>query len=137
MSRNPHEILFHRHHANPLLTAADWPYPAHTVFNPGAVRLRDGTTLLLCRVEDRRGHSHLCAARSPNGVDRWTIDPEPTLHPDPDHHPEELWGIEDPRITFVELGDEIRARLSLRHVQHEQIGVCLGIRLIEENMPCI
>ena len=48
----------------PILTAADWPYPAHTVFNPGATRLPDGTTLLLCRVEDRRGHSHLCAARS-------------------------------------------------------------------------
>lgn len=97
-----YDVLFHRHRGNPILTAADWPYPAHTVFNPGATRLRDGTTLLLCRVEDRRGHSHLCAARSPNGVDRWTIDPEPTLRPDPQHHPEELWGIEDPRITFVE-----------------------------------
>jgi predicted GH43/DUF377 family glycosyl hydrolase len=30
------------------------------------------------------------------------IDKEPTLLPDPEHHPEELWGIEDPRITFVE-----------------------------------
>ena len=27
---------------------------------------------------------------------------EPTLRPDPEHYPEELWGIEDPRITFVE-----------------------------------
>jgi predicted GH43/DUF377 family glycosyl hydrolase len=49
--------------------ASDWPYPAHTVFNAGATLLRDGTTLLLCRVEDRRGHSHLCAARSANGID--------------------------------------------------------------------
>lgn len=73
----------------------------NTVFNPGAVRLRDGTTLLLVRVEDRRGHSHLCAARSRNGVDGWIIDPEPTLFPQPAEHPEELWGIEDPRITFV------------------------------------
>ena len=75
------------------------------MFNAGATRLPDGTTLLLCRVEDRRGHSHLCAARSANGVDGWTIDAEPTLSPDPERHPEELWGIEDPRITFVdELG---------------------------------
>ncbi len=96
------ETLFHRHEKNPILTAADWPYPAHTVFNPGATLLPDGTTLLLCRVEDRRGHSHLCAARSRNGVDGWIIDPEPTLRPDPEHYPEELWGIEDPRITFVE-----------------------------------
>ena len=102
MTSPRYEILFHRHHANPILTAADWPYPAHTVFNPGATRLRDGTTLLLCRVEDRRGHSHLCAARSENGVDGWMIDQMPTLCPDPEGHPEELWGIEDPRITFVE-----------------------------------
>ncbi len=97
-----YETLFHRHQTNPILTAKDWPYPAHTVFNPASTRLADGTTLLLCRVEDRRGHSHLCAARSTNGVDGWVIDPQPTLPPDPDGHPEELWGIEDPRITFVE-----------------------------------
>jgi predicted GH43/DUF377 family glycosyl hydrolase len=53
-------------------------------------------------VEDRRGHSHLCAARSANGVDGWTIDPEPTLWPEGERYPEEWWGIEDPRITFVE-----------------------------------
>ncbi|MGE5740703.1 MAG: glycosidase [Candidatus Aminicenantes bacterium RBG_16_66_30] len=96
-----YEVLFHRCAKNPILTAADWPYPAHTVFNAGAVRLEDGTTLLLCRVEDRRGHSHLCAARSANGVDGWIVDEEPTLRADPENYPEELWGIEDPRITFV------------------------------------
>ena len=94
--------LFRRHAKNPILTCADLPYPAHSVFNPGAVRLPDGTTLLLCRVEDRRGLSHLCAARSANGVDGWVVDPEPTLRADPKNYPEELWGIEDPRITFVE-----------------------------------
>jgi len=63
--------------------------------------LPDGTTLLLCRAEDRRGHSHLCAARSVNGVDDWQIDSHPTFMADPEHFSEELWGIEDPRITFV------------------------------------
>ncbi len=43
--------LFIRNKSNPILTAADWPYPVNTVFNPGATLLRDGTTLLLCRVE--------------------------------------------------------------------------------------
>src|SRR5260370_26054190 len=47
-----YETLFERNAANPILTAADWPYPVHTVFNPGALRLADGTTLLLCRAED-------------------------------------------------------------------------------------
>jgi predicted GH43/DUF377 family glycosyl hydrolase len=102
---NGFATLFHRNPRNPILRAKDWPYPAHAVFNPGATRLRDGTTLLLCRVEDRRGFSHLCAARSANGIDGWTVDAEPTLRPDPQHYPEELWGIEDPRITYVdELG---------------------------------
>jgi predicted GH43/DUF377 family glycosyl hydrolase len=100
MNQPPFE-LFRRHKLNPILTAADWPYPAHTVFNPAATLLPDGTTLLLCRVEDRRGLSHLCAARSANGVDGWQIDSQPTLSADPDHFPEELWGIEDPRITYV------------------------------------
>ena len=98
---NQHVELFRRHQHNPILTAAQWPYPVNSVFNPGATLLPDGTTLLLCRVEDRRGHSHLCAARSDNGIDGWEIDTQPTLMPDPERFPEELWGIEDPRITSV------------------------------------
>ncbi len=109
-ARATHEVLLERDPHNPILTAADWPYPVHSVFNAGATRLGDGTTLLLCRVEDRRGLSHLCAARSTNGRDGWTIDPTPTLAPDPEHYPEELWGIEDPRITLVpELGKYVIA----------------------------
>ncbi len=96
-----HEILFHRHERNPILTAGDWPYPANSVFNPAAVRLPDGSTLLLCRVEDRRGHSHFTVARSPDGIGDWAIDPQPTFVGDPDRHPEELWGIEDARITYL------------------------------------
>lgn len=96
-----HAELFTRHAHNPILTAADWPYPINTVFNAGATMLHDGTTLLLCRVEDRRGHSHLCAARSANGVDKWKIDKTPTMLADPERYPEELWGIEDPRLTWV------------------------------------
>jgi predicted GH43/DUF377 family glycosyl hydrolase len=52
-------------------------------------------------VEDRRGLSHLCAARSANGVDGWRIDAQPTLAANPRQFPEEIWGIEDPRITYV------------------------------------
>src|SRR5213596_1134079 len=99
---NHHVELFERCEHNPILTAANWPYQVNSVFNPGATLLADGTTLLLCRVEDRRGHSHLCAARSANGVDQWIIDEQPTLRPEPELYSEELWGIEDPRITFVE-----------------------------------
>lgn len=93
--------LFTRHPGNPLLSRDKWPYPINSVMNAGAVLLPDGDTLLLCRVEDRSGLSHLCAARSANGVDGWRIDPQPTLLANPQEFPEEIWGIEDPRITYV------------------------------------
>ena len=106
--KSRYETLFTRHAGNPILTAQDWPYPINSVFNAGATLLADGSTLLLCRVEDRRGLSHLCAARSANGVNGWRIDPEPTLLANPAKYPEELWGIEDPRITYVpELGQYV------------------------------
>jgi predicted GH43/DUF377 family glycosyl hydrolase len=128
MTSHRYETLFHRHDANPILTADDWPYPAHTVFNAGATRLHDGTTLLLCRVEDRRGHSHLCAARSVNGVDGWIIDPEATLRPDPVRHPEELWGIEDPRITYV---DEL-GQYAIAYTAYSRGGPGVALALTED-----
>ena len=101
LQRRAGESLFTRHPGNPILSRKDWPYPVNSVFNAGATQLPDGDTLLLCRVEDRRGLSHLCAARSANGLDGWRIDPQPTLMASPRKHPEEIWGIEDPRITFI------------------------------------
>ncbi len=106
MSAHAYEDLLRRHPRNPILTADMWPYKVHSVFNPGATRLRDGRTLLLVRCEDRRGFSHFCKAISNNGVDDWEIDSEPTLLPDPENHPDELWGIEDSRITYLEDRDE-------------------------------
>jgi len=100
-AKHTEESLFTRHPGNPILSRRDWLYPINSVFNAGAARLADGDTLLLCRVEDRRGLSHLCAARSANGVDGWRIDPKPTLMGNPAEYPEEIWGIEDPRITYV------------------------------------
>ena len=97
---NGYHDIFQRHKKNPLLTADDWPYPVNSVFNAGAVKA-NGDHLLLVRVEDRRGFSHLCAARSKDGFNNWIIDPEPTLAPSPITHPEEVWGIEDPRLTWM------------------------------------
>ncbi len=99
---NPHfKELFRRYEGNPILTAADWTYAANTVFNAGATRLQDGQTLLLARVEDRRGHSHLTVVRSHDGVTNWQIDKQPTFMADPENYPEDEWGIEDSRITWV------------------------------------
>jgi predicted GH43/DUF377 family glycosyl hydrolase len=96
-----HKELFQRYENNPIFSARNWPYPVNSVFNPGAVKIGD-YTILLVRVEDHRGMSHLTVARSLNGVDNWEIDEKPTFESDPDNYPEEIWGIEDPRITYIE-----------------------------------
>lgn len=93
--------LFVRHRRNPILTVQDLPYQANSVFNPAAA-IVDGKILLLMRVEDHRGFSHLTVARSENGIDDWEIDSRPTFYPDPVNYPEEIYGIEDPRITYID-----------------------------------
>ncbi len=101
MRRHSNDELFQRWPDNPILSVDDWPYKANSVFNAAAA-LVHGKTVLLARVEDFRGISHLTAARSDDGIGNWEIDSEPTLKSEPDKHPEELWGIEDPRITWIE-----------------------------------
>jgi len=100
-SSDQYPELFHRYADNPILTARNWPYPAHTVFNAGACQVGDETVLLV-RVEDRRGHSHLTVARSKDGVSNWHVDSKASFAPDPANYSEEEWGIEDPRVTWVE-----------------------------------
>src|SRR5206468_776357 len=92
--------LFRRCPANPILTAAQWPYPVNTVFNPAAAVV-DGETVLLCRVEDRRGLSHLTVARSADGVSGWRVEPKPLIAGDPTGDVSR-WGVEDPRVTRLD-----------------------------------
>jgi predicted GH43/DUF377 family glycosyl hydrolase len=97
--RQAHD-LFKRCEHNPILTPEDWPYPVNAVFNPGAAKLNT-ETLLLIRVEDMRGFSHLTVARSADGFTNWQIDSKPTLKAD-ESASEERWGLEDPRIVWLE-----------------------------------
>ncbi len=92
-------LLFHRLDGNPILTVDRLPFAANAVFNPGAA-LVDGETVLLVRVEDLRGISTLHVARSSNGLSGWSIAPSALIEPDPSH-PEEEWGCEDPRVTWL------------------------------------
>lgn len=82
--------LFARARGNPLLTPTRWPYRVNAVMNAGATPVGD-QTVLLCRVEDRRGISHLTVARSAGGVSSWVVEAEPLIAPEVDH-PEEVWG---------------------------------------------
>jgi len=128
MKDDPRRRLLQRHPANPILTAHDWPYFVNTVFNPGAVHLPSGETLLLCRVEDCSGRSHLCAVRSADGLTDWRIDPEPTMPADPEGHPSEEWGIEDPRVVWVPELD----RFAITYTAYSQPGPAVALALTED-----
>ncbi len=95
--------LFTRVRDEPILSPDCLPMEAAAVFNPGVALLED-EVLLLLRVEDRRGLSHLRVARSRNGVDDWRIAKEPLLAPGDPDFPFEEWGCEDARITHMDDG---------------------------------
>lgn len=118
--KRPH-LLFKRYENNPILTAEQWPYPANSVFNPAAA-LVDGETLLLVRVEDMCGFSHLTVARSEDGLTGWRINPEPTLLPDPSAH-EEKWGLEDPRVVWL----EDRGQYAITYVSFSKGGPLISL----------
>lgn len=118
--------LFSRARARPLLTASDWPYPVNTVFNPGAA-LVDGQTVLLCRVEDRTGVSHLTVARSSDGVTDWHIDPKPLIAGDPADMTA-CWGVEDPRVTRI---DELDSWL-IAYTAYGNEGPCVALATTQD-----
>ena len=91
--------LFQRYRGNPILSPNRWPYTVNAVMNAGAAEV-NGTTVLLCRVEDRRGLSHLAVARSADGLSNWVVEQPPLLEPEPGvvH---DSWGLEDARLTWV------------------------------------
>src|SRR5512133_143135 len=131
MARSSGEIsgeLFQRYRGNPLLSPERWPYAANAVMNAGAAQVND-TTVLLCRVEDRRGISHLTVARSQNGVSNWVVNDTPLLAPDPDLA-HEAWGLEDPRLTWATTQDfHSVQRLGLARAPEDKNGALLPRRI--------
>ena len=93
---------FKRYTQNPILKREDIPYPCNTVFNAAAVKF-NGQYLLLLRVEDLSGYSHLTLARSVDGY-HFDVDSKPWIVPAKTGPFEvyERYGIEDPRITPID-----------------------------------
>jgi len=118
--------IFERYNGNPILIPDRWPYPANATFNPGVIR-HNGDTLLLVRVEDMRGFSHLTFARSKDGKTNWQIDEKPTLLPDAEFD-EERWGIEDPRIVWL---DDLK-RYAVTYVSFSKDGPVVSLALSED-----
>lgn len=119
--------LFKRYKGNPVLRPSMWPYKINSVFNAGAT-IYNGKVLLLIRVEDRRGFSHLCKAVSDDGYTNWNIDNTPTMLPQPDLYPEEKYGIEDPRI--VKLEDE--NLYSIAYTSYSEDGPLVSLATTED-----
>ena len=72
--------LLQRAANNPIITAADLPYRANAVINPGAARVGEETVLRL-RVEELRDNSHLPVARSRDGMAARRSESEPPPRP--------------------------------------------------------
>jgi predicted GH43/DUF377 family glycosyl hydrolase len=92
--------VFTRSKANPVLSLDHLQIEASAVLNPGVAEL-EGEVILLLRIEDRTGISHIRVARSSNGVDGWSFDEEALLEADQPDHPLEEWGCEDARVTKI------------------------------------
>lgn len=120
------KLLFRRYEKNPILTPASLPYLANAVFNPGAVEV-DGETLLLVRVEDMRGFSHLTCARSKDGKTNWEIDSTPTIR-SAGHTQEGMWGIEDPRIVWL----EERQEYAITYVSFSRGGPLVSLMMTKD-----
>jgi predicted GH43/DUF377 family glycosyl hydrolase len=119
--------LFTRSALNPIITADDLPYPGHAVFNPGATRI-NGEVALLVRVESFRGQSHFAVARSADGEQDWHFDPRPALEADVALHPEDEWGIEDPRIVYL---PEL-AKYAVTFTSYSSNGPLVSLALTED-----
>ena len=127
MSNSEHRELFSRSENNPIITYKDLPYRANSVFNAGVTEF-ENETLLLLRVEDDRGQSHLTVARSKDGISNWCIEDKPSIAPDPSNFPEDKWGVEDPRISYLE---EI-GKYAIAFVSYSENGPLVSLALTKD-----
>ena len=91
-----------RYQGNPVLTKDDIPYPVETVHNAGVAKL-EGRYVMLFRSHLATGRSIIGLAESDDGLN-FKVRPEPFMTPakEPPFAEYERFGVEDPRITFLE-----------------------------------
>ncbi len=94
--------LVTRYHKNPILTKNDVPYEVATVHNAGVTKYNGGYVMLF-RSHRHNGRSILGLARSNDGFD-FAVDNKPFLTPAQEgpFAEYEAFGVEDPRITFID-----------------------------------
>ena len=91
-----------RYEGNPILTKDDIPYPVQTVHNAGVTKF-DGRYIMLFRSHLDTGRSIIGIAESEDGFN-FKARNEPFMIPskEPVFREYEEYGLEDPRITFLE-----------------------------------
>ena len=91
-----------RHKKNPILTKENVPYPVETIHNAGVVK-EEGRYVMLFRSHLRNGRSIIGIADSDDGF-RFEVRPKPFITPaDEGFFAEyEAFGVEDPRISFLD-----------------------------------
>ncbi|MFC1633833.1 glycoside hydrolase family 130 protein [Planctomycetota bacterium] len=110
-----------RYEGNPILTKDDIPYPVHTVHNAGVSKF-DGRYIMLFRSHLDTGRSIIGIARSEDGF-HFESGPEPFMVPskEPLFAEYEAFGVEDPRITFLE------GTYYITYSAYSQHGVRIGL----------
>ncbi|MFO7791051.1 MAG: glycoside hydrolase family 130 protein [Bacteroidales bacterium] len=94
--------IIKRYQHNPILTKDDVPYPVATVHNAAVVK-HQGQYIMIFRSHRHNGRSILGKAVSQDGFE-FKVDPKPFMLPAISgmFAEYEAYGIEDPRITFVD-----------------------------------
>ncbi len=95
-------MLIERYKKNPILTKDDVPYPVATVHNAGVVKHND-KYIMLFRSHKFSGRSILGKAVSDDGFN-FKVDEKPFMVPSSDgvFKEYEEYGVEDPRIVFID-----------------------------------
>jgi len=95
-------MLINRYQNNPILTKDDVPYPVATVHNAAIVK-HEGKYIMIFRSHKRNGRSILGKAESEDGYN-FIVDDKPFMIPATMgvFREYEAYGIEDPRIIFMD-----------------------------------
>ncbi|HEY5122882.1 MAG TPA: glycoside hydrolase family 130 protein [Ignavibacteria bacterium] len=113
--------IIKRYFKNPILTKDDVPYKVATVHNAGAIKYED-KYILLFRSHLLNGRSIIGIAESNDGFN-FTVHPEPFMTPsvEGDFKLYEEFGVEDPRITFID-GEYL-----ITYSAYSRYGVRIGL----------
>ena len=113
--------LVTRYKNNPILTKRDVPYEVATVHNAGVTKY-NGEYIMLFRSHKLNGRSILGLARSKDGF-QFKVDEKPFMEParSGEFAEYEAFGVEDPRITFID------NEYLITYSAYSQHGVRIGL----------